>query len=815
MSAPRPTRAAKTSALATTIDVTRFPSLTDPIGEKDSYAEWNEFAADFETNYDIIANKSEGQGWSPAIFKDDKRAKKNVERVCCLVLDYDAGTTPIQTAFDFWSWEAFAVFRQSPFTTACLLHTSFSHTAEHPKFRVVMPFSRPVDAGEFEVIWTWIADLAEKAGHKIDQSCKDPSRMWFCPAGKPGEPPTFRIHDEGADPIDVKRILKDCGYRATTTARLARTDTGATLSLAPRTFDRGIEEVRSAASGTRNGTLNRVAFTAGMAIGAGRLDEARARDELREAGLACGLDPNEVDTTIDGAIHRGKQNPSTSRWGDRPEVKLDMELHEQVDGAMLALSTHDNLFQKDGRLVSIDERSGELIALDDYRVQEMMSECAEWLDYSAKDGSYKRKNVPPKRLAEHIAKRQRWQHIRSLRAVTAFPVLDAKGNLHVASGYGGATQTFYAGSLPIRMPDAPTLHDAKAATGALLDVVCDFPFVDETHKSAWLAALLSPLSRFMHEGNIPLVVIQANDRRVGKSKLAGIIASIVTGKAPATMTHVANGDEERKRIGSILLAGHPVVMIDNVESQFGGQNMNALITSRVYEDRFLGRNAILRAENNATWIVNGKNMTLAPDMAQRSLHIRLQCNDEKPELRDGFKYSDLEATVLERRADLLGAALTILRAYVIAGMPPQKLPAWGSFEPWSRLVRGALVWAGMPDPALTRDELEEEADTELSFEVGLIEGWSEAERSLNSFTGLTANEVLKHLEANPPSVCPILREALVRITPLKCALPGPNKLGHALGAIKRKIRSGKMIERAGSGKDACRWYVVTVPPPSP
>lgn len=27
-----------------------------------------------------------------------------------------------------------------------------------------------------------------------------------------------------------------------------------------------------------------------------------------------------------------------------------------------------------------------------------------------------------------------------------------------------------------------------------------------------------------------------------------------------------------------------------------------------------------------------------------------------------------------------------------------RLPPWGSYEPWSDLIRGAIVWAGMPDP---------------------------------------------------------------------------------------------------------------------
>ena len=70
---------------------------------------------------------------------------------------------------------------------------------------------------------------------------------------------------------------------------------------------------------------------------------------------------------------------------------------------------------------------------------------------------------------------------------------------------------------------------AHAAIETLFDVVCDFPFASPAHRAAWLAALLSPLSRFAHDGNVPFVVVQANCPRVGKTSLVNLISYIVTG----------------------------------------------------------------------------------------------------------------------------------------------------------------------------------------------------------------------------------------------------------------------------------------------
>src|SRR5207249_851796 len=81
-----------------------------------------------------------------------------------------------------------------------------------------------------------------------------------------------------------------------------------------------------------------------------------------------------------------------------------------------------------------------------------------------------------------------------------------------------------------------------------------------------------------------------------------------------------------------------------------------------------------------------------------------------PEERQGFQHPNLLVWVGDNRAKLLTAALLILRGYCAAGQPKQDLPAWGSFEGWSALVRSAVVWVGLPDPGQTRLLLQAQAD---------------------------------------------------------------------------------------------------------
>ncbi len=112
-------------------------------------------------------------------------------------------------------------------------------------------------------------------------------------------------------------------------------------------------------------------------------------------------------------------------------------------------------------------------------------------------------------------------------------------------------------------------------------------------------------------------------------------------------------------------------------------------------------------------------VVLLADTARRVCHIRLESPEENPENRSDLRHPNLEAYIRRRRGELLAAALTILVGYIRNGRPDQDLPAWGSFEGWSGLVRSAVVWAGLPDPAATRHELAEQADVTASH-LGLL-----------------------------------------------------------------------------------------------
>lgn len=130
-------------------------------------------------------------GWSPAEFDPIERKLEHVVSVSAMVLDYD-GTETLDSATQLWGKHY------------GLIHTTRKHTPASHRFRVILPFSRLVRPGEYAAIWR---RTNAKAGGKIDQAAKDPSRFWFTP-GTPN-PDAFQARHLSGQPLDPDVVLAE------------------------------------------------------------------------------------------------------------------------------------------------------------------------------------------------------------------------------------------------------------------------------------------------------------------------------------------------------------------------------------------------------------------------------------------------------------------------------------------------------------------------------------------------------------------------------------------------------------------------------
>lgn len=306
---------------------------------------------------------------------------------------------------------------------------------------------------------------------------------------------------------------------------------------------------------------------------------------------------------------------------------------------------------------------------------------------------------PPETATAYLARIGDWK-LRFLQGVIQAPTLRRDGSVLQERGYDAETGLLYDPGRTdfARIPEHPSREEAVAALDVLKRPFREFRFEDEVHRSVALAAVLTALVRRMFSA-APLFAIDAPTAGSGKSLLSELVCIIATGHKPAMMSQGKSDEENEKRLSSVLMAGDPVIVVDNCDRPIEGDFLCTMLTQEKVKPRILGRSEVRSLPTGSLVVATGNNLELAGDITRRTLFCRIDPGEERP---DQIAYSfDAVAEVMETRPQLVVAALTTLRAYIAAGKP-MPLPKIGGFEEWG-VIRQTLVWLDQPDPAQTRE----------------------------------------------------------------------------------------------------------------
>lgn len=412
---------------------------------------------------------------------------------------------------------------------------------------------------------------------------------------------------------------------------------------------------------------------------------------------------------------------------------------------------------------------------------------------------------PPGWLIDSIYRRGSYGGaIRPLSGIIESPTIRVDGSIVQTPGYDRQTGLIFRSSRSFPpVPDSPTREDAARALTELLEVLVDFPMQDDADRSAWASMVLSMIGRACIDGYVPLFAVTANIRGAGKSLLVDAATLIAYGRRAARKAFTRDDDEMRKTITAVAIGAVPSVLFDNLDIQLGGAALDAAITSSTWSDRILGQSRMTGDLPMRTiWSATGNNMAFGSDVSRRVLPIRLQSTLETPENRSGFAHPDLLSWVGSQRPRLAVAALTILRAYFIAGCPSQPKGEWGSFESWTAVIRGAIVWAGGADPLPTRVTAIAGDDT-AALLGKLITGIEQADPTGK---GLTTKEIQRRTfgSLGDFDVNEALAEAVFEICGEKF---DARQFGRRVRQFKKRVWEGRYIDDESAGGGVKRWRV--------
>ena len=391
-------------------------------------------------------------------------------------------------------------------------------------------------------------------------------------------------------------------------------------------------------------------------------------------------------------------------------------IHEAVDRAMAVLSNASlGIYARGDDLVravtysmpartltvakqgeNVDRPDGAVIiaTLSDVALVETLTRHARFAKWDGRADKFVPCDCPAEVARMILANKGHGWTVPRLRAVISAPTLRPDKTVLSTPGYDASTGLLLVGDrLWRQVPDSPSKRDALNALDVLVEPIDKFPFVDNADRAAALALLITSVMRPCLR-TVPMFTITAPTAGTGKSLLVDIAAILATGRKAAVVTPTQDEAELEKRIGAAALAGDQIISIDNVTHILRSDQLCQLLTQEEVQVRVLGASKNVRIPSTALICATGNNLSIHGDLNRRTVRIGLDAKCERPDERRFDR--DATSLALRKRAELVAAALTIVRAYLSAGAPSQASPM-GSFEDWSDTVRSALIWLGMGD----------------------------------------------------------------------------------------------------------------------
>ncbi len=427
--------------------------------------------------------------------------------------------------------------------------------------------------------------------------------------------------------------------------------------------------------------------------------------------------------------------PPSISTGTRPQVQGNerqlRDIRHDALAALLAANDPPHLFRRAGgvaRLALVQDNGDTAVPriqqLDANALRGELTNAADWFTlHHSKQGDFLAPDLPPLAVARDMLG-LRTVDLPPLVGVNTCPAFAPDGSLITADGYDPASSLWHHRTLD-DLPDIagqPTEADMESARETLLEIVADFPFVDDASRANTIALLLLPFVRPLIDGPTPLHAADAPTPGTGKGLLVQAALWPALGYSLDIRSGARDADEWRKRITSELVAGKPVIGFDNATTRLDSEHLAAVLTATSWTDRVLGQTQVVTTPNRATWVCTGNNLAFSKELARRVVWIRLDAKVEAPEQRSGFRHSNLLGYVRKRRSALVAAALTLCRAWLAAGRPPGP-QVMGSFESYAATLGGILAVAGIDGFLANAVQLRRQADTETSEWRAFIGAW--------------------------------------------------------------------------------------------
>jgi hypothetical protein len=393
------------------------------------------------------------------------------------------------------------------------------------------------------------------------------------------------------------------------------------------------------------------------------------------------------------------------------------ELHRIVDRAEQELARSGKYYQRGGLIVSIsvDPATGEshIIPTSKPAMTRALSCSAVWQRYDKRSDELVMCD-PPERHCIVLFDAQTYAHMPPLAGIARQPYMRASGQIVSTAGYDTDSAMF--GVFDARrfsIPDNPGKADATTALARLSELLNEFTFAAACDRSAALAMLLTAAIR-PSLPHVPMFHVRAPVMGSGKSFLCKLATAIATPAPPSPVSFPDSEEECGKLLLALLLKSPAVIEFDDLSTDLlPFDKLKTAITEESISGRILGVSKDATVSTRTLFLSSGNNVGPIKDMCRRVLTINIDPMCATPATRH-FKRPNLLNEVRTHRGKFVSDALTIVKAWALAGRPESDAAPLASFSDWSGYCRHSLMWLGLPDPVATLfAQMSDDPDAEL------------------------------------------------------------------------------------------------------
>lgn len=615
-----------------------------------------------------------GRWFSPASFSSLKRRASAVDRVTFCVLDLDTGDLP----------EDILVRRLNGLGYWCCYYASYSHRADHPKWRVVFQVKSPWEKEHGQdALVRGLRGAAMLLGATMDPSCKDPCRAFYFPQRPPGTSPKdypsghmdgrpldWMSFPELSDAVDIYATMLDADL----------------IGVKSPNGNYELEECPHADShsdpvGERGGCFLGWSTLSGASLPHVHCDHATCISYSTMQFL--------FKLVVDGKIplEDVRQVPVAT-----PMIMDPYNNGTNAQEAADALFDDDSVFSQGGipRFITPGDR---LSTFEKWSVHE-------WVN------RYYRTVKPVKGLPSATVTDELFKSIfvklgegaRDLKGLVNAPVALADGTVFNRRGYCEETSTYHTCAIDLSPMDV-----RKAKKLIEVEVLGEFQFFSERDKAAALSLLLSMVQSPTLK-DAPAYGVTSHRPGSGKTTLVDLACAISTGER-APRVSWAEETSFGNVLFSALTSASQNLCLDNLSGRKNSDTLAGLITSRGIATRVYHKQVQGHAPLPGVLCMTGNAVEFSDDLRSRTNLIQLQPSEQDPTTHR-YARPDPIAWAIENRELLLSAIM------VLAVQKRGKVETPSRFPDWDRKIRALVIGLGYPDPLNLEDMDEfESADT--------------------------------------------------------------------------------------------------------